>query len=194
MNITPAVPWKIEAGWKFQRRNPSSPPARTKHRTATNGWATPVVRLRIPSVSAAMSAIPVDSPSRPSMKLMLLIIPTTQTTVNADGERRPERDRCPGPNGLLDGLDPDAEGDGHAGQGDLPQELPAGAEVEQVVDGTDERGQGAADEQREELAAGDRAGRRHRTDLLVEHDEPAADDDERHDDGDPPAARDRAWC
>ena len=53
-------------------------------RLAAIAW---VVRLSTPSVTAAMSAIPVDSPSRPSMKLMLLIIPTIQTTVKADRER-----------------------------------------------------------------------------------------------------------
>ena len=38
--MTPLVPVKIEAGWKFQRRNPSSAPARAKQRTAISGWPT----------------------------------------------------------------------------------------------------------------------------------------------------------
>ena len=46
-----------------------------------SGWLTWVVRLRIPSVTAAMSATPVLSPSSPSIQLMLLIIPTIQNTV-----------------------------------------------------------------------------------------------------------------
>ena len=71
------------AGWKFQRRNPSSAPARAKHRTAISGCrATWVVRLMMPSVTAAMNAIPDDRPSSPSIQLMLLIIPTIQKTVS----------------------------------------------------------------------------------------------------------------
>ncbi len=35
-----------------------------------------------PRVAAAIRAMPEDSPSSPSMKLMLLIIPTIQTIVN----------------------------------------------------------------------------------------------------------------
>ena len=69
---------KIVAGWKFQRRNPSSAPARTKHRTPDHRLARDadaVVNEMSPSVAAAISAMPDDSPSSPSMKLMLLIIP-----------------------------------------------------------------------------------------------------------------------
>ena len=47
-----------------------------------NGWFVAVVSEIRPSVTAAISAMPDDSPSRPSMKLMLLIIPTIQTIVN----------------------------------------------------------------------------------------------------------------
>ena len=81
---------KIVAGWKFQRRNPSRAPASAKHSTAMNGWPTWVVRQISPRVSAAIRAIPVDRPSSPSMKLMLLIIPTIQSTVKpiAKGPRR----------------------------------------------------------------------------------------------------------
>ena len=46
-----------------------------------SGWLTWVVRLMTPRVTAAMSATPVDSPSSPSIQLMLLIIPTIQNTV-----------------------------------------------------------------------------------------------------------------
>ena len=73
---------KIDAGWKFQRRNPSRDPASAKHSTPMNGWLVAVVIEISPSVTAAISAMPDDSPSRPSMKLMLLIIPTIQTIVN----------------------------------------------------------------------------------------------------------------
>ena len=47
-----------------------------------SGWRTTwVVRLMIPSVTAAMKATPDESPSRPSIQLMLLIIPTIQKIV-----------------------------------------------------------------------------------------------------------------
>ena len=58
-----------------------------------------VVRLISPRVAAAMSEIPDDSPSSPSMKLMLLIIPTIQTIVNATANASP-RTIWPGPTGL----------------------------------------------------------------------------------------------
>ena len=69
-----------------------------KHRTATNGWPTWVVRQISPSVIAAIRPIPDDRPSSPSMKLMLLIIPTNHRTREADRDgpskridARPER-------------------------------------------------------------------------------------------------------
>src|SRR3954447_1226810 len=82
MNIVPLVPAKIAAGWKFQRRKPSRAPASTKHRTAISGWPN-VSTLMIPIVAAAISAMPDDRPSRPSMKLIALIIPRIQKTVKA---------------------------------------------------------------------------------------------------------------
>src|SRR3954462_14797925 len=82
-NWTPLVPVKIDAGWKFQRRNPSRAPARAKHNTATSGWPTWVVRLITPNVTAAMNDTPDESPSRPSIQLILLIIPTIQKIVKA---------------------------------------------------------------------------------------------------------------
>ena len=47
-----------------------------------------------------MSAMPVLSPSRPSIQLMLLIIPTIQNTVNPTENTGTNR-ITPGPNGLL---------------------------------------------------------------------------------------------
>ena len=47
-----------------------------------NGWLVAVVSEIRPRVTAAISAIPDDRPSSPSMKLMLLIIPMIQTIVN----------------------------------------------------------------------------------------------------------------
>ena len=52
-----------------------------------------------PRVAAAISAIPDDSPSSPSMKLIELIIPTIHTTVNPTAYG-PVSTMLPGPNGL----------------------------------------------------------------------------------------------
>ena len=91
---------KIVAGWKFQRRNPSSDPASAKHSTPMNGWAMVAVSEIRPSVSAAMRAMPDERPSRPSMKLMLLIMPTIHSIVNPTAYG-PVRMMLPGPNGLF---------------------------------------------------------------------------------------------
>ena len=53
-----------------------------------------------PSVTAAIRAIPDDRPSSPSMKLMLLIMPTIQKIVNPAANGPPKK-MMPGPNGLL---------------------------------------------------------------------------------------------
>ena len=96
------MPTKIDAGWKFQRRKPRSAPASAKQRIATYGAPEATVRLTTPSVSAAMTPIPDDRPSRPSMKLMLLIIPVIQMIVNpaAITPPKPSKRIRPGPNGL----------------------------------------------------------------------------------------------
>ena len=73
------------AGWKFQGRNPASEPASTAHRRATRGSTGMAVREMTPRVSAAMSDTPVDSPSRPSIQLMQLIMPTIQRVVSRMG-------------------------------------------------------------------------------------------------------------
>ncbi len=65
-----------------------------------NGCETVTVSEISPRVSAAMSAIPVDSPSSPSMKLMLLIIPTIHSMVNPVANA-PSSGIVPAPNGLL---------------------------------------------------------------------------------------------
>ena len=65
-----------------------------------NGWSMAVVSEIRPRVTAAISAMPDDRPSRPSMKLMLLIIPTIQTSVNPTA-KGPTRMMLSEPNGLL---------------------------------------------------------------------------------------------
>src|SRR5450759_1396967 len=99
MTITPLVPTKIEAGWRFQRRKPRSAPAIAKQKSAIAGWSIGLVRLIVPSVRAAIRATPDESPSSPSMKLMLLIIPRIQSTANA-APNTPPRWMDPGSNGL----------------------------------------------------------------------------------------------
>ena len=83
--MTPVVPMNTRAGWKFQGRNPARDPARTAHSSATAGSMGTAVMEMMPSVRAAMSETPVDSPSRPSIKLMLLIMPTIQRVVSRTG-------------------------------------------------------------------------------------------------------------
>src|SRR5664279_1256668 len=79
--MMPLVPAKIDAGWKFQRRKPARAPASAKQNIATYGSTGLAVRLMMPRVRAAINAMPDESPSRPSMKLMLLIMPTIQRKV-----------------------------------------------------------------------------------------------------------------
>ena len=93
---------------------------------------TRVERLIRPSVTAAMIATPDDSPSRPSIQLMLLIIPTIQKIVNPMATMAREADD-PGAERVVDDVDLDAERDGARGQRDLTEELPARPQVEQVV-------------------------------------------------------------
>ena len=105
-----------------------------------NGCPRPaaVVRLMSPRVDAAMSAIPDDSPSSPSMKLMLLIIPTIQTMVNATANA--SRGDQAGPERVGDEVDRDPEGDRHERDSELADELPAGPDLEDVVEEADRRG------------------------------------------------------
>ena len=133
-----------------------------------NGWPkapAAVVRLMRPSVVAAMSAIPDDSPSSPSMKLMLLIIPTIQTIVNATANASP-RTIAPGPTGLCDAVHGHTEGDRDERHRELAEELPPRADLEDVVEEADGGRCEAADEQRAELRGAnarrdhDRADRR----------------------------------
>ena len=59
MNITPLVPTKIDAGWKFQRRKPSSAPGEREAQHRTYGCPTVAVRPMIrPIVTAAIVPIP----------------------------------------------------------------------------------------------------------------------------------------
>ena len=136
-----------------------------------SGWLTSLVRLMSPSVTAAMKAIPDDSPSRPSMKLMLLIIPTIQKTVKRDRERPSNRIR-PAAERVRDELDVDPEGDREQPEAELADELPARAEVEEVVEGADRRGQRAAQQEGRELASVG-SGTRSRSELGVQLEEDA---------------------
>ena len=149
------------------------------------------VRLSSPSVTAAISAMPLDSPSRPSMKFRLLIMPTIQTTVNAiptgDGEQdvaRPER--------VADEGDDDPRRDGDARERELAEELPARAEVEPVVEGADDGGQDRAAEQADEVHRRDRRVAGHAREHRVRGATiPPPTSRKAIDDRDAPAARER---
>ena len=98
MKYVPAEPMKTRAGWKFHGRKPASAPARQAHSRATAGWSMADPREIRPSVTAAIRATPVESPSSPSIQLMLLIMPAIQKTVN------------PTANGVENGMTPPPAG------------------------------------------------------------------------------------
>ena len=108
-------------------------------------------RLITPRVTAAIRAMPVESPSRPSMKLMLLIMPTIQSSVATAATASEmwrvalERQR------IVDAGDDHSKGEGEAGQQELAQELPAGAELEPVVEEAEAHRQHRATEQCQDL-------------------------------------------
>ena len=81
------------------------------------------------------------------MKLMLLIIPTIHSIVNpiANG---PVRTMLPGPNGLLMNVTVIPARTASSGERELAQELPAGAELEGVVEDAQHRGDRAAGQER----------------------------------------------
>ena len=120
---TPVVPMKTLAGWKFQGRKPASEPARIAHSSATIGCYRPTVIEMTPRVTAAMSETPVDRPSSPSMKLMLLIMPTIQSAVyrrrGSRRTRRGRREHPPWKSGVVDERDQHAQARARAGQDEL---------------------------------------------------------------------------
>ena len=117
-----------------------------------SGWPTWVDRLISPRVTAAMSATPDDRPSSPSIQLMLLIMPTIQKIVKP-GREAPSKRIDAAAERVVDEVDHDPERDRPAGQDELAGELPASAQVEQVVGGAEGGRDRAAEQQR----------RRHRT-------------------------------
>ena len=86
------------------------------------------------------------------MKLMLLIIPMIQTIVNPIANGPVEGD-VPGAERVVDEGHGDPGHDREGGQRDLAEQLPAGAELERVVEDAEDRRHGAADEQAEQLRA-----------------------------------------
>ena len=92
------------------------------------------------------------------MKLMLLIIPTIQKIVKPAANGAAERDDVAAER-VRDERDVDPEGDREDAEADLAGELPAGAEVEEVVDRAERGRRGAADQQRGQLAGEGRAQR-----------------------------------
>src|SRR3954463_1647259 len=82
----PQSPMKMRAGWKLYGRNPRQMPSAI---TASSGpmlpgASTPASSSRSPYAKkqpAAIAVTPAARPSRPSMRLMALAMPTTHTTV-----------------------------------------------------------------------------------------------------------------
>ena len=94
-----------------------------------SGWLTCVVRLRIPSVTAAMSATPVRQPVEPVDPVDAVDHPDDPEHREADREDRRERQRPAGER-VVDEVDADAERDrAPSGQEHLTEELPAGSQV-----------------------------------------------------------------
>ncbi len=83
--------------------------------------------------------IPLERPSSPSIQLMLLIIPTIQKIVNPIANAPSKRMHAAAER-IRDEVDGDAERDGEDRERELAEELPAGAQVEQVVDRAEDRG------------------------------------------------------
>ena len=147
---------KIDAGWKFQRRNPSSAPARAKHRTATNGWLVAVVSeirpegdrrdqrdARRQAVEPVDEVDAVDHPDDPDQREPDRVGPDEDDVVGAER--------------VVDEGHGDPGHDGERGERDLAQQLPASAELERVVEHADQGGDGAAEEEADELGRVDRA-------------------------------------
>ena len=105
----------------------------------------------MPSVTAAMNATPVDRPSRPSIQLMLLIIPTIQKIVSPAATGPVVNRIGPPPSGIGDEIDADPQRDGSAGERHLAEQLVARTQIEQVVDGAEPGRDRPAEEQRRNL-------------------------------------------
>ena len=86
------------------------------------------------------------------MKLMLLIIPTIQKIVKPMANGALERDR-PGAERVVEVGDRDPGRDREQRDAELAQQLPAGPELEVVVEEADDRRQRAAGEQRDDAPA-----------------------------------------
>ena len=111
-----AGPGEDRGGVEVPAQEPEQRPGQreAEHRDQRLAAADLVVRLMMPRVTAAMKATPEDRPSRPSIQLMLLIIPTIQKTVRpAATGRRSDRWKS-GPERVGDEIDGDPERDGAA--------------------------------------------------------------------------------
>ena len=89
------------------------------------------------------------------MKLMLLIMPTIQMHGRHDApiERRESSSVPLGDERIVDAGDGDSQRHGDAGQHELAEELPAGPQLEPVVEEADADRQDRAAEQRQRSAA-----------------------------------------
>ena len=78
-NMLPVSPMKILAGLKLYRKNPRAEPARAAVNRATTMTSCCSATRKI--VMEAITATPAARPSRPSMRLTVLVSPTIQNTV-----------------------------------------------------------------------------------------------------------------
>lgn len=78
-NRLPESPIKIFAGGKLKNRYPNSDPTRMKQIIEENNC--PCRRNTIPNIMDAIMLMPDDNPSRPSIRLMELVIPIIQSSV-----------------------------------------------------------------------------------------------------------------
>ena len=101
------------------------------------------------------------------MKLMLLIIPTIHSDGEADRERLGEADDARARTGWRGTRSSTPERDRERGQPELAGELPAGPQVEVVVEDAERGGERAADEQRDELVGSIVRRRRQEVELAV---------------------------
>ena len=124
------------------------------------------------------------------MKLMLLIIPAIQTTVNPSGNG-PSSRITPRPERVVDEFDEDAHADREQRQPELTGELPPRPQVEVVVEDAERGRQGAAEQQGDDARRIDGARDRQEVRVAVREPDGRRGDDE----GDrrPPRRRRAGW-
>ena len=148
----------------------------------------------MPSVTEAIKRDPGREAVEPIDPVDRVDHPDDPEDREPDRERLAEADRRPVAERVVDDRDADPERDGDQGQPDLAGQLPARAQVEQVVDAAERGRRGTAEEQGQEVRGLEGQRRRHPAEPLVEQDEPAGDQQEGRSDREAAGPRDRAAC